>query len=152
VTSNDPEQPYRYDPYTGQPYPYDPYAGQPHSYDPLSGQPYPQPQPYGGAYPPPMPAPAAYGYAPVGQNDGLRNQAIGVLVTNIATTVLCCSPLGIAGIVVGALAMGRVDTQPDSARSLVKWGWGLAIVSVVLVVIMVVAFIVIVMLSESATS
>jgi hypothetical protein len=49
-------------------------------------------------------------------------------------TLVCCSPLGIAGIVVSALALGRADHEPESAWKLVKWGWGLAIASVVLVI------------------
>ena len=118
-----------------------PHGQEPYGYDPYSGQPYPPPQEYGGAYPPPMP-PAPYGYGhPPPQNESLRNQAIGVLVTNIVATMLCCSPLGIAGIVVGAMAMGRADTQPESARSLVRWGWGLAIAWVVLLVVGVVVLI-----------
>jgi hypothetical protein len=64
--------------------------------------------------------------------DGTRGWAIGALVTNIVLTLLCCSPLGIAGIVVSALAMSRADYEPDSSRTLLRWAWGLAIASVVL--------------------
>lgn len=125
-----------YDPYSGQPYPqtqqYDPYSGQPY---PAQQYPYaePYPQQYG-AYPP------AYGYAPP-YDDGPKNQAIGALVTNIVMTLFCCSPLAIAGVVVAAMAMSRAPHQPESARTLLRWGWGLAIANVVLIVVLVVVWI-----------
>jgi hypothetical protein len=157
VSSSDPPpqqepygpQPYQYDPYSGQPYPYpeaypegypppydQPYTQpypQPYPPQPYP-QPYPQPQSYGGAYPPPMP-PVSGPYAFEGHGsraEGTRGWAIGALVANIVLTLLCCSPLGIAGIVVSALAMSRADFQPDSSRTLLRWSWGLAIASVVL--------------------
>lgn len=135
MSSSDPPSQYP-DPYgQQQPYQYDPYSGQPY--------PYPQPQEYGGAYPPPMPpVPHAFEYAtPPVQSP--RNLAIGALVTNIVLTLLCCSPLGIAGIVVSALAMGRADHEPESAKRLVKWGWGLAIASVVAVIALIVVVLVV---------
>lgn len=148
---------------SNEPPPYSSGSGQPYGYDPYSGQPYPPPQEYGGAYPPPMPpapsGPAGYGYGygygyppPPPQDDRVRNQAIGVLVTNIVATLLCCSPLAIAGIVMGAMAMGRAETQPDSARSLIKWGWGMAIGSAVLVIALIVALIVIGVASDPSVS
>ena len=137
-----------YDPYSGQPYPhpqsgqpYDPYSGQPYPtqqpYDPYQGQPYQQPQQYG-PYPGPMPPAYGYGQPP---DEGPKGQAIGALITNIVVTLLCCLPLGIAGIVVSAMAMSRSAEQPESARKLVKWGWGLAIASVVLGIVIIVIYV-----------
>jgi len=157
VSSNDPppypgpqdphgQQPHGQQPYGDQPpygwsypghdQPYgQPYPGQ--QGQPPYGQPYPQPQEYGGGgYPPPMPG---YGYQPPVENP--RGKAIGALIANIAVTLLCCPPFGIAGIVVSAMAMSRSDTQPESAGNLTKWGWGLAAASAVLGVVVVAIYI-----------
>lgn len=84
----------------------------------------------GGGFGPPRP-PASQG------------SAIGALVCNIIATFLCCFLLGIPGIVTSAIAMSRTQTDPDSARSLTKWGWGLFIAQAVIGLIVAVIYLVV---------
>ena len=151
-----------YDPY-GQPgypppgYPASGYtAGYPPGYGPPPG--YEQPAGYGQAgYPQPTyptyptypgytvyPYPPPYPVPPPG--DGPRNQAIAALVANVVAAVLCCPLVGIAGIVLSAVAMSRSDRDPDSARRLVKWSWGVLAATIVLGIV---AIVLIVVFSEA---
>jgi hypothetical protein len=114
--------------------PYDqPYGapGQP-SYDqpygapaqaPYDQQAYGQPgynQPYG--YSPYQQNP--YGYPPRPANDGTRTHAIVALVISIVFGLTCYVTLGgIAGAILSGIALGKVETEPDKARSLLKWAW-----------------------------
>ncbi len=84
------------------------------------GPPYPgQPgggwqDPYGG-----------YGYGPPGVPNApgaSQGSAIGALVCNIIMLFVCWL-LAIPGIICSAIALGRVNTDPDSARTLTMWGW-----------------------------
>lgn len=163
MTGNEPqpERPVDQPPYPGQPghepyalpggaqqpgYPqYDPSAyGPPPGYDQY-GQPiypayptYPTYPTYSGytvyPYPPPYP------YAP--PDTKVRGQAIAALVTNIVVSLLCCPLIGIAGIVLSAIAMSRSDHDPESARKLVKWSWGALAAAVVVGIAMFVLLIV----------
>lgn len=136
------------------PAPADPSGAQPHS-------PYPQPQEYGGSYPPPMPMPMPYqpgppqagayyqaglqyGYpgAAATHAAGVRRSAVAALVVNVVLTMLCASPFGIAGTVLSAIALSRADHRPDSARTPLRWAWGMVIATAVLLVAAVVAVIV----------
>lgn len=111
---------------------------------------YPGPQDSGLRYPeaPSLPPYLGVGAMPpeYGQtqphDESTRNQALAVLVAHIAMTLFCCSPLAVAGIVVATQAMSRATVYPESARSLVRWGWGLAIANVVLVIVLVVSYLV----------
>ncbi|WP_157249112.1 hypothetical protein [Nonomuraea typhae] len=79
-------------------------------------------QPYGAPYgdrPPP-----GYGYPPPGpRNDGLRTTSIIALVLNLVATVSCCNFLAIPGAIMAGLALGKVDSEPENARSRLLWSW-----------------------------
>jgi hypothetical protein len=101
--------------------------GQQYGYGPQHGygQPYGYPPQYGAAMPP-------YGWSRPPEASSLRTQAIVALVVSVASVLFCCSPLLIASAITSGIAIGRVDTDLDSARRLVRWSWGLVIASVVL--------------------
>jgi hypothetical protein len=75
-----------------------------------------------------------YGYGPPGvpQNQASNGSAIAALICNIVLFMFCASILAIPGIVTAALAMGRVQTNPQSARRLTIWSWSLFAVVIVL--------------------
>lgn len=75
-----------------------------------------------------------YGYGPPGvpQNQASNGSAIAALICNIVLFMFCASLLAIPGIVTAALAMGRVQTDPQSARRLTIWSWALFAVVIVL--------------------
>ncbi|MET8159203.1 hypothetical protein ABZT47_22775 [Sphaerisporangium sp. NPDC005289] len=50
---------------------------------------------------------------------------------------------GIAGVVLSGIALGKADTEPDRARSLLKWGWVAIGVNIGLVIIGVAVLIVV---------
>lgn len=87
--------------------PQDPY-GQQNSFGPRE---YGHPEGYGpyGGYGPPPPQPS-------------NASAIAALVCNILL-VFCCVPLSITGVVLSALALGRISHDPNSARKLTVWAW-----------------------------
>lgn len=129
--------------YGGSPPPgwQDPYGGS----QGWGGDPYGQ-DPYGGGYNP------GYGYGPPGvpvtpANNG---SAIAALVANIVGVVLCCGILSIPGVVTSAIAMGRVQTDPESARKLTMWSWVLFGLSFVLGIVIIVIYIFAVILAESS--
>jgi hypothetical protein len=95
--------------------PYDQYGQQPQS----GWQ-----DPYGYGYGPP-------GVPPVGASNG---SAIGALICNIVLSLTCCGLLAIPGIVMAALAMGRVNSDPASARGLTMWSWIIFAINLVIVV------------------
>ncbi|WP_275412200.1 hypothetical protein [Sphaerisporangium rufum] len=81
------------------------------------GQPgYGQPAGYG--------APSPYGYPARPAGDGPRTHAIVALVISIVLALSCYVSLGgIAGAILSGVALGKVDTEPDKARNLLKWTW-----------------------------
>ena len=52
-----------------------------------------------------------------------------------ALSLFCCGVLSIPGIIVTALALGKVRHDLRAARTLVNWGWGLLGASVALWVV-----------------
>jgi hypothetical protein len=95
----------------------------------------------GGQYPPQYPTqypgqyPGAYGYPGYGPvADSPRGQAIGALVVNIVLVMATCFAglPSIAGLIVAAVAIGTSESDPQQARTLLKWSWGLAITTVAL--------------------
>ncbi|MEO3809395.1 hypothetical protein ABGB17_10390 [Sphaerisporangium sp. B11E5] len=94
-------------------------------YDPQYGG-YAQPgygyqQPYG---PPPQ-----YG------SQGPRTHAIVALVISIILALSCYVSLGgLAGAILAGIALGKVDTEPQRARSLLKWCWIAIGINVVLLI------------------
>ncbi|MEU8400790.1 DUF4190 domain-containing protein [Nonomuraea sp. NPDC048892] len=86
-----------------------------------SGYPY---QPYGAPYGEQPPPQYGYGYGtPPPRNNGPNANAIVSLVLNLLAVVSCCNILGIPGAILAGLALGRANTDPRSARSMVMWSW-----------------------------
>ncbi|WP_433498234.1 MgtC/SapB family protein [Sphaerimonospora sp. CA-214678] len=116
----------------GPPPDQDPYGRQQHGgpppgYDPNHG---PDPNQQYGYYPPPGPGPYQnqYGYYPPGgyppRQEGPRTHAIVGLVVSLVLALSCYVSLGgIAGAILSGIALSKVDTQPDTARRLLKWTW-----------------------------
>ncbi|QFG21926.1 hypothetical protein F7P10_13110 [Actinomadura sp. WMMB 499] len=63
--------------------------------------------------------------------------AIIALVCNCLVVLSCCNVLAIPGIITGALAVQRVERQPESARSLTMWSWVIFGVTTVLAIILI---------------
>jgi len=86
---------------------------------------YPPQDPYGQPY---GPQGGGYGYDPYGPGPygyprpASNGSAVAALVFNILL-IFCCMPLSIPGIVLSALALGKVNHEPDSARKLTIWAW-----------------------------
>ncbi|MCW2884675.1 MAG: hypothetical protein JWL58_1537 [Streptosporangiaceae bacterium] len=121
--------------------PYDPY-GQPQPgwqdpYDPQAG--WQQPPGYG----------AGYGYGPPGvPPSGTTNgSAIGALICNIVAlfgVFFCClgAVASLPGAILGGMALGRTQSNPESARQLALWSWICFGLSIVLSVGMILLFLV----------
>ncbi|MFI0424855.1 hypothetical protein [Spongiactinospora sp. 9N601] len=123
---------------------YGPAPGQPGYGESDQGQPgYGQPgygQPGYGQYPP-------YGYGqgyPQYRNpDAPRTHAIIALVVSIVLGFSCYVTLGgVAGAILSGIALSRVDTEPDRARTLLRWAWisiginiALLVVGLVLIIV-----------------
>ncbi|MFV2178419.1 hypothetical protein ACFHW2_33295 [Actinomadura sp. LOL_016] len=75
-----------------------------------------------------------YGPPGVPHRPASQTSAIIALVCNSLSVVSCCNVLAIPGIITGALAIQRVDRQPESARSLTMWSWIIFGVSTVLAI------------------
>ncbi len=125
------QDPYGRQQYGGPPPGYDPNHGpdpnQQYGYDPNHG---PDPNHQYGYYPPPGPGPYQnqYGYYPPGgyppRQEGPRTHAIVALVVSLVLAFSCYVSLGgIAGAILSGIALSKVDTQPDTARRLLKWTW-----------------------------
>jgi hypothetical protein len=121
------------------------YGGGPPGYDPYGGS-----QGWGGYG-------GSYGGGPYGQPPGYgppgvpprsNGAAIAALVCNIAGVLLCCGLLSIPGIVTAAIALSRVDTDPESARKLTIWSWVLFGLSVVLGIVFFIVYLIAVVVSE----
>jgi hypothetical protein len=123
-----------------------------------------QPPPYGSQQPgygPQQPVygspPPPYGAAPyrteTPEQSSLRTQAIVSLVINVIVVLSTCFAAlpSIGGAITAGIAIGQVGSDPDNARKLVKWSWGLLIATIVLGVLVVVGFIVLVALIGSST-
>jgi hypothetical protein len=93
------------------------YGGPPYPGQPGGGW---QQDQYGGGYG------GGYGYGPPGVPSGTggasQGSAIAALVCNIIMLFLCWL-IAIPGIICSAIALGRVNSDPDSARTLTMWGW-----------------------------
>jgi hypothetical protein len=137
--------------YGGQPPGWnDPYGQKQPGWNDPYGTPQTQPgwDPYG-QYAPQGQTP--YGYGPPGVYGPPANHgaAVGALVANIVATLFCCSILGIAGIVTSAMAMGRTQTNPESARKLTTWSWIIFGVGLVLGLIVIILYVALVVNSDS---
>jgi hypothetical protein len=66
----------------------------------------------------------------------VRTQAIvGVVVSTLLLLVCCCNVLAIPSIVTSAIAIGRADRDLSSARTLMRWSWGMLAAAVALSVL-----------------
>ncbi|MFD0691886.1 DUF4190 domain-containing protein [Actinomadura fibrosa] len=124
----------------------DPY-GASQGWDPNGAYGRPGGDPYG------MPPPGygyGYGYGPPGvpHAPSSNGSTIAALVCNIVGIVLCCNILAIPGVITAAIAMGRVQTDPRSARKLTIWSWCLFAASVVLGIVFLIIYIVVIANSE----
>jgi hypothetical protein len=101
-----------------------------------------QPQPYG--YAPPYGAPAPGGWQPESpEQSSIRTQAILALIINIFVLLSSCFMAlpSIGGAITAGIALGQVRSDPEGARRLVKWSWGLLIATVVIGVLVTVGLI-----------
>ncbi|MEU9022989.1 hypothetical protein [Actinomadura sp. NPDC048394] len=91
----------------------------------------------GGAY-----GPQGHPYGPPGVPHAPANNgsAIAALVCNCVVALMCCNIVAIPGIVTGALALGRVQTDPASARRLTIWSWSLFAASLLIGIIIAVVY------------
>jgi hypothetical protein len=119
---------------------------------PAAGPGQPQ-QPYG--YTPPY-GPAPGGWQPESpEQSSIRTQAILSLVINIFVLLSSCfiALPSIGGAITAGIALGQVGSNPENARKLVRWSWGLLIATVVIGVLVFVGFILLfVLLGASADS
>jgi hypothetical protein len=132
--------------YGGSPPPgwQDPYGGsQGWTGDPYGGDPY-----GGGAYGSGYPG---HGYGPPGMptKPPGNGSTVAALVCNIVSVALCCGILSVPGVVTSAIAMGRLQSDPESARKLTVWSWVLFGASVVLGIIALIIYIFVVVLAET---
>ena len=157
----DPDQPSSY----GTPSPDAPQYGSAPQYGPAPqhgqsppygpGPQYGPPPQYGQA--PPYGSAPQYGspgsYQPTPEQSALRTQAVVALAVNaLVVIVTCFSALpSIGGAIAAGIALGQVGTDPDNARRLVRWSWGLLIASVV-IGILIAAFVFVLIIVGSATS
>lgn len=120
--------------------------------DPYGGSPGWGGDPYGyGPYGPGGPQGPGYGYGPPGVPTRSRGNGstIAALVCNILGVVLCCGVVSIPGVITAAIAMGRVDSDPESARKLTVWSWVLFAVSIVIGIAIFVFYLVAVVITDS---
>jgi hypothetical protein len=111
-----------YGPQSGStPYGQPPYGQQ--QYGPYGPPPGPDPNQQYGQYGQYGQQPYGYGYYPPRQQ-GPRTHAIVALVVSIVLALSCYFTLGgIAGAILSGVALGKVDTEPDQSRKLLKWTW-----------------------------
>ena len=122
----------------------DPYGGQ----SPYGGQGWGDAQ-YPGAQPPPGYAPYAYGPPGVPVRQPSSGSTTACLVCNIAGVLLCCGVLSIPGAIVAAIAMGRVHTDPESARKLTIAGWVLFGLSILCGIVLAIIYVIVIASADS---
>lgn len=129
--------------YGGSPPPgwQDPYGGQGWSGDPYGAGPYGQ----GGPHP-------GYGYGPPGvpTKRASNGSTTAALVCNIAGVLLCCGLLSVPGAITAAIAMSRVETDPESARKLTIWSWVLFGLSIVIGIVLFILYLIFVIASAES--
>ena len=88
------------------------------------------------------------------EQSSLRTQAIVSLVINVLVVVSTCFTAlpSIGGAITAGIALGQVGSDPDNARRLVRWSWGLLIASVVIGILIFVAVIVIAFVGAASSS
>lgn len=108
--------PYGQTPHAQGPYPQDPYGQGQYAQGQYGQGPYPQ-DPYG-QY-------SYAGYGPAGPpRTGNNGATVAALVANIIAAVLCCSGIAwLPGVITSAIALNRVNTDPESARRMTIAAW-----------------------------
>lgn len=155
-----PENPDQPPAYGSPPPPAPPYGSAPDAdpgqlpYGPQYGSapppPYGSPQ-YGSAPPP------AYGAPPyptgTPEQSALRTQAIVSLVINALVVLFSCFAAlpSIGGAITAGIAIGQAQSDPENARRLVRWSWGLLIASIVIGILIVVFFVILIVIGANAT-
>lgn len=86
--------------------------------------------------------PAGPGYGPTPES-GARGGAMAAFVTSAIITAMCCGVLVLPALVCSGVALSRVESDPESARSLTKWSWICLGGAVALVVLFMAAMIII---------
>ncbi|MBB2914749.1 hypothetical protein FHS43_006061 [Streptosporangium becharense] len=112
------QRPYGYEqPQQGYPAPHNQTGGYPADYGRGYGEPGVYDQPYHGqGYAP--------GHPPQHGDEGTRTHAIVALVISIIMALSCFVSFGgTVGVILSAIALGKVDTDVRTARSLLKWTW-----------------------------
>jgi hypothetical protein len=86
-----------------------------------------------------------YGYGPPGvpYQPANNGSTIAALVCNAVAILLCCNVVAIPGVITAAIALGRTQTDPPSARKLTIWSWSLFGASVAIGIIVLVVYIII---------
>jgi hypothetical protein len=110
------QDPYGQTPHAQGPYPQDPYGQGQYAQGQYGQGPYPQ-DPYG-QY-------SYAGYGPAGPpRTGNNGATVAALVANIIAAVLCCSGIAwLPGVITSAIALNRVNTDPESARRMTIAAW-----------------------------
>ncbi|GGQ45285.1 hypothetical protein BKA00_006654 [Actinomadura coerulea] len=91
-----------------------------------------------------------YGYGPPGvpYRPASNGSTIAALVCNAIAIVMCCNIVAIPGVITAAIALGRVQTDPRSARRLTVWSWCLFAAAIAIGVILLIVYIAIGVMSE----
>jgi hypothetical protein len=99
--------------------------------------------------------PPGYGYGPPGvpPGGGSNGSAIGAMVCNciaLFSVLFCClgAVASLPGAILAGMALGRTQTNPESARQLTLWSWACFGLSIILSVGMIV---ILIALGKSAT-
>ncbi|MEU8310444.1 hypothetical protein AB0C84_43450 [Actinomadura sp. NPDC048955] len=91
-----------------------------------------------------------YGYGPPGvpYQATSNGSTIAALVCNAVAIVLCCNIVAIPGVITAAIALGRVQTDPPSARRLTIWSWSLFAASILIGIALLIVYVMIGTMSE----
>jgi ABC-type Fe3+ transport system permease subunit len=90
------------------------------------------------SYDAPPPPPPGYGQSPYGAvPQGTNSKATWALVTGLLG-LLCCSPLGIAAIILGRSAQQEIATTGQEGRGLAKAGFVLGVIAVAFLVLQII--------------
>jgi hypothetical protein len=91
-----------------------------------------------------------YGYGPPGvpYQAASNGSTIAALVCNAVAILLCCNIVAIPGVITAAIALGRTQTDPPSARRLTIWSWSLFAASVLIGIVILIIYIAFGVMSE----
>lgn len=91
-----------------------------------------------------------YGYGPPGvpHQATSNGSTIAALVCNAIAIVLCCNILAVPGVITAAIALGRFQTDPRSARKLTIWSWSLFGASLLIGIVLLIVYIAFGVMSE----